>query len=522
MEFRIIWMSSRSICIEFANEGIVYTDEYDIYLDGKCLLSSHRIIQSVNGLRPDTEYHLMLARKELKSKEVIFRTKKESVTLNVKDFGAAGDGVANDTPAIQAAILCCPRNGRVLVPAGVYMISSLFLKSGLNLEIAKDAVLSAYTDREYYPILPGLLQGNDEESEFNFASWEGNPLDSFSSIITGIEVGDINIYGEGIIEGNATYDNWWEGEGREKKRGAFRPRTVFLNRCNNVTLQGIHIKNSPSWTIHPYFSSDVRIIDIELNNPKISPNTDGIDPESVRNLEIVGVKFSLGDDCIAVKSGKRYMGKKYLTPSEHIEIRQCHMQYGHGSVTIGSEISAGVNDLYCHDCIFEDTDRGLRIKTRRGRGKESVIDNIRFENIKMDGVLTPFVLNSYYWCCDPDGKSEYVRTKQALPLDDRTPQIGNIEFKNIEAKNCHVAAAFMYGLPEAKIESLKFEMVNISFAEEPKADYPAMMADVEPCTNKGVFVRNCKKLILKEVYVQGAIGESFDFEGIDYLERDKS
>lgn len=104
-------------------------------------------------------------------------------------------------------------------------------------------------------------------------------------------------------------------------------------------------------------------------------------------------------------------------------------------------------------------------------------------------------------------------------MDDRTPTVGKISFKNIEARNCHVAATFMYGLPEAKVEELSFENVHISFAEEPKPDYPAMMADVEPCTRKGAFIRNCKKLVLKDVDIEGVDGEVFDLGGIDLLER---
>ena len=132
---------------------------------------------------------------------------------------------------------------------------------------------------------------------------------------------------------------------------------------------------------------------MKVINPKLSPNTDGMDPESVDGLEVVGMMFSLGDDCIAMKSGKYYMGHKHKVPSQNVEIRQCYMRYGHGSVTLGSEIAAGVKNLVCRDCIFEDTDRGLRVKTRRGRGEDCVLENILFENIKMKGVLTPFVVN---------------------------------------------------------------------------------------------------------------------------------
>ena len=244
-----------------------------------------------------------------------------------------------------------------------------------------------------------------------------------------------------------------------------------------------------------------------------------MDPESCDGVEIVGCRFDVGDDCIAVKSGKYYMGSTYKVPSQNIEIRQCHMQFGHGSVTLGSEIGAGVRHLWCHDCIFEGTDRGLRIKTRRGRGKDSIIEDIVFENILMDGVLTPFVLNSYYWCCDPDGHSEYVRCKDPLPVDERTPEVRSLCFKNITAHNCHAAAAFLYGLPESKVGEIEFSNVSIDFAKHPTAEYPAMMADVEPCTRKGVMIRNCRKLILDHVQVEGAEEPVYDLDGIDEIIR---
>lgn len=126
------------------------------------------------------------------------------------------------------------------------------------------------------------------------------------------------------------------------------------------------------------------------------------------------MKFSLGDDCIAVKSGKIYMGKKYKTPSENIHIRQCLMENGHGAVTVGSEMAGGVKNLVVEECRFYDTDRGLRIKTRRGRGKDAVLDQIIFRKIDMDQVMTPFVINCFYFC-DPDGKTEFVQSREKMP-----------------------------------------------------------------------------------------------------------
>lgn len=521
MEFRIIFQTSRKVTIEFLDFGIYYTEkEYELFLDGEKVLKSNHVVQSISGLTPDTEYELTARAEGEEDHSVRFRTEYEFVTLNVRKFGAKGDGIHDDTVCIQAAICACPPKGRVYLPKGVYKVSSLFLKSHMTLDIGEGAVLSAYTEREKFPILPGLIESYDETSEYNLGTWEGNPLDMFGSILTGIHVSDVCITGEGIIDGNASYENWWEGEGREKKGGAYRPRMIYLNHCERVTVHGLTIQNSPAWNLHPYFSDHTRWIDLKVLNPKDSPNTDGMDPESVDGLEVVGVYFSLGDDCIAVKSGKFYMGHTYKVPSRNIEIRQCYMRHGHGAVTLGSEMAAGVKHLLCHDCIFEDTDRGLRVKTRRGRGKDAVIEDIVFDHIQMDGVMTPFVVNSFYWCCDPDGRSSYVSTKEALPVDDRTPQIKDLAFRHITAKNCHVAGAFLYGLPEAKIESVEMEDIHIDFAKEPTPGYPAMMAEVEPCTNRGIFIRNVKQLALKQVEIQGVHGEIFELGEIDCLKKE--
>lgn len=148
---------------------------------------------------------------------------------------------------------------------------------------------------------------------------------------------------------------------------------------------------------------------------------------SCNGVEIVGCKFSVGDDCCAIKSGKLYMGKTYKTPANNHTLRNNLFRNGHGAITLGSEMAGGVTSLSVSQCVFSHTDRGLRIKTRRGRGKDAIIDGVLFENIKMHNVLTPFVINMYYFC-DPDGFTEYVRSRDAkkFPVDDRTPYLANL------------------------------------------------------------------------------------------------
>ncbi|WP_024296108.1 glycosyl hydrolase family 28 protein [Lacrimispora indolis] len=519
MKFRVIFKTARKITIELLDAGIFYTDfTYDIYINGKNRMTSRRVVETVDGLKPDTEYTIQVVGEGTRSETVNVRTDYEFVTLDIKKFGAVGDGAHDDTLAIQAAISSCPLDSRVLIPKGIYRVSSIFLKSNITIDLAEGAVLSAFTEREKFAVLPGLIESWDEQEEYNLGSWEGNPLRMFSSIITGIGVTNVVITGKGVIDGNASYNNWWNDFRTIK--GAYRPRMIFLNNCENITLHEFTTRNTPAWNIHPYFSRNLRFIGLHILNPKVSPNTDGMDPESCNGVEIVGTYFSVGDDCIAIKSGKIYMGKKYKEPSQNIEIRQCCMKDGHGSVTLGSEMAAGVRNLIVKDCLFLNTDRGLRIKTRRGRGKDAVIDNVVFENIRMNHVLSPFVVNSFYWDCDPDGHTEYVASKNPLPLDDRTPVIKSMVFKHIKAHNCHVCGTFIYGLPEAKIQNITMEDIEIDYCDNPTPEFPDLLADVEKITKMGIYVHNVQYLKMDNIRITGQEGSAWIIHQVDNFFKD--
>lgn len=515
MELKLVAKTGRNAVVELTESGKFYSDkQYEIYVNNKKFADSDKVITSLYNLKPDTTYSVKAIYDGQEFGGVEFKTDWEYVTLNVKDFGAYGDGVHDDTNAIQCAIMSCPKNSRILVPAGEFKISSIFLKSDITIELAKGSVLSAFTDRDKFPILPGVIESYDENDEYNLGSWEGNPLDCFSAIITGINVENVIITGEGIVEGNTNFENWWKNP--KVRNIAWRPRLFFINNCKNVTLHGITVQNSPSWTLHPYFSDDLKFIDIKILNPANSHNTDGLDPESCKNVLVLGVYISVGDDCIAIKSGKIFMGRKHKRPTSNMIVRQCCMRDGHGAVTVGSEIAAGVKDVHIVDCIFLNTDRGLRVKTRRGRGKDSVLDDISFENIDMDNVMTPFVVNSFYFC-DPDGKTEYVASKEALPVDERTPAIDRLLFKNINAKNCHVAGAYIYGLPERKIKIVTFENINISYAQDAQPGVAAMMLGCDEASKMGIVVNNIEELVLKNVVVTGCVGEQIVAGNVDNI-----
>lgn len=508
--FKIIYLNTRSTTIELDNNDCFYSPvKFNFYVNKKLVFENHnRNVFSIYDLFPNTEYELTYEETESKrTYSIKIKTLKELVTLNVRKFGAKGDNFTDDTSFIQAAILSCPKNGRVLIPKGDYLVRPIFLKSDITIELEEGATLFGNPDRTNYPILPGVIEYTDESDEYNLGSWEGNPLDTFATIITGINVKNVNIIGKGIINGNGDKGDWWKNP--KVKNIAWRPRGIFLNNCENIVLQGITVTNTPSWNLHPYFSENIKFLDLNIISPADSPNTDGCDPESCKNVDIIGINFSVGDDCIAIKAGKIYMGRKHKKPSENFNIRNCFMNKGHGAIVLGSEMSGGIKNIKVSQCLFNETDRGLRIKTRRGRGKDAIIDGILFENIKMSNVIVPFAVNMFYYC-DPDGKSEYVYTREKLPIDERTPYLGNFYFKDIEAINTHAACGAFHGLPEQPINEVKIENVKFTIAENAVSFQPVMMSFQDEVTKRGFIFENVNRVIMKNVTIEGHVGQEIE------------
>ncbi len=515
LNLKKLFVSARSVTIEVADGGLYNTQKpYRVTLNGVDVGEATTVVHSIYGLWPDTSYELQVWDGNTLLGEMLLRTDRESFTLNVRKFGAVGDGVHDDTPAIQAAINTCPKNGRVLIPAGEYHVLPIFLKSHVRIEVQKGATLYLDTDRSRFPILPGMIRSTDEKSDLNLGSWEGNPLDMFAAFISGNGVEDVVLYGEGVLDGQGDKADWWVNH--RTKRGAWRPRMFFINDCEDVTVQGITFRNSPAWNLQPYFSRKLKFLNINVTAPANSPNTDGFDPESCTDILLAGAHFSLGDDCIAIKSGKLYMGATYKTPTSHMEVSHCLMENGHGGMTCGSEMAGGVKHVYLHDCLMRNTDRGLRIKTRRGRGEQGVIDDIVFENVLMERVGTPYVVNCLYFC-DPDGKTAYVQSREKQPVDERTPRIGSIAFRNVTATDVSCAGYFL-GLPERPIECVEMEHVSITCAPDGQMMHPAMANGVPSVNRKGLVAINVDKIVMKDVTISGQDGVKLECDGVGEVE----
>ena len=508
MKFHLLYASSVSACFELDNQHPYYAEEaFDVSVNGAPALQGVRTnVFSLFDLTPDRVYTVSVG-----EDSITFATAQESACIDVRSFGAVGDGSADDTNAIQAAIFSCPEKGRVRVSPGIYFVRPLVLKSHMTLELMEGATLLADPCEEHYPVLPGEITDGCTGEAIQISSWEGNPFPCRQSFLSAHRAEDIHIVGRGIIDGNAPNSTWWIDV---KKRKIGRPKLVFLNNCNHVTFHGILGRNSACWNFHPFFCKGVYFYNIAVEAPKDSPNTDGTDPESCHDVKYIGVRFSVGDDAIAIKSGKMYMGMKYQTPATAHVVRNCLMEYAHGAMVLGSEMSGGVKDLTVSQCYFKHTDRGLRIKTRRGRGKYAVIDGVEFSNIRMDNVMAPLVMNMYYFC-DPDGHEEIVWSKEPHPVDDSTPYLGSFRFRDMVCTDCEWAAGYFYGLTEQPIGSVTIENVSFTFKENAASGFPAMMDYIDKECKRGLYFNGVKKVHLKNVTMSGQEGRRLIAVNVD-------
>lgn len=312
-------------------------------------------------------------------------------------FGARAGGEFNNRVAIQKAVDACHQagGGRVVIPAGEWLTGALSLKSRVILHLAEGAVLR-FSDRTE-DCLPAVQ-----------TSWEGWECFNYSPLIHAFDCENTGISGSGTLE--ARMDRWrpWmkrppahlaalkqlytmgsTGVPVDQRRMAtgehhLRPQFIQFNRCRNVRIEGVRIRNSPFWTIHLLLCDSVLVRGVDIHAH--GHNNDGIDPEGTRNLLVEDCRFDQGDDAIAIKSGTNHDGWRLNTPSENIVIRRCTVLAGHQLVAIGSELSGGVRNVFIHDCRFAGKarpDHLLFIKTNRRRG--GFVENIVMEDIEAGG-----------------------------------------------------------------------------------------------------------------------------------------
>nr|ADU33267.1 glycoside hydrolase family protein 28 [Callosobruchus maculatus] len=360
---------------------------------------------------------------------------------DVNKFGADSTGRKPSTHAIQKAINKAASNngGTVHFPHGQYLSGAIELKSNIILDFADDVVLKFLDDpKEYPPLHKKLPNGKIVNLQF-------------TPLIRAFDHINITIRGNAVLDGHG--ETWW------KRMPPPSTRPVFLQIfwVRYLTLENITVKSSPMFNVNLKNCDDVTIRGIKIRNPANyvdpGPNTDGINVNSCRRVHITGVNISTGDDCIALDAN----GKgKTKTPTEDVLIEDSHMYAGHGGVSIGSVTSGGLRNVTVRNCIFNGTNRGLFIKSRRGRG--GLVEDIHYHNIQMvdlrkEGIAIAAIYNG----SDPGLRS---RDFYWEPVNETTPFIRNVEFKNIHGDSV-LNPIFIVGLPESPIENVTFTNVKI-------------------------------------------------------------
>lgn len=229
---------------------------------------------------------------------------------------------------------------------------------------------------------------------------------------------------------------------------------------------------------------------------------------------VSGCEFSVGDDCVAIKSGKLSMERPVRPPCTAVRVTHCSMHDGHGAVAIGSETAGDVSVVVVEDCVFSRTDRGLRVKTRRGRGRDSLVTSVVFRRIAMEGVGVPFVVNALY-NCDPDGMEAWVQDRSCRPVDAMTPRLGSFTFEDIVVRGAKWCAAWVAGLPEDPVDRLVFRRVEVAFDDGPDEGAPAMAGGVGAFCRGSLVVSGVRPLDCGDVALSGVDGPLLTVDGTE-------
>jgi len=437
----------------------------------------------------------------------------------IVSFGGVGDGVYDNSNAFQAALNTIKEagGGILRVSEGTWRTGPFEIFSHTTLLLDEGAVIALIPEPTRYPPV--------------WTRWEGLECYAMHPCVFASGQEDVVIRGKGVIDGNGQY--WWDAV-REKKSGDqkrpqtpeelalaalnpgyesqpsggggrsiqfLRPPLVQFYSCSKIRLEGITLRNSPFWTIHPVYCTGVVFSALAVVNPPDAPNTDGIDIDSCEDVLIENCHVTVGDDGIALKSGSGEDGIRTGKPCCRVTVRDCTIENGHGGIVIGSETAGGVCEVLAENCLFRGTDRGIRIKTRRGRG--GTIQNLEFRKLTMENNLCPLAINMFYRC-GAEHSDIYFST-EALPVDATTPAIRNVRISDIKATGCRASAGFITGLPESPVENISVTRCEFSTDEHSgvSPDESDMFLGLPQISEKGIRLLYVKNVKFTEVNVSG-------------------
>jgi polygalacturonase len=389
--------------------------------------------------------------------------------FSIADFGAR-EGV-KATDAFAAAMAECEKagGGRVVVPKGKWLTGAVHLRSNCNLHLAEGATLEFTDDpADYLPAVP--------------SSWEGLECLNYSPLVYAYGCTNVAITGKGILaprmgrwaaqmerelktwtstDKDPRYDIQaargilykWGSEGypvetrdiTKAHPAVMRPQLVQFNRCKDVLVEDVRIRDCPFWTIHLFLSENVIVRGVDSRARGF--NNDGIDIEMTRNVLVENCRFDQGDDGIVLKAGRNQDAWRLNRPTENVVVRNCELLNSHSLLGIGSELSGGIRNVWMHHCKIGSTYNLFYVKTNRRRG--GFVKNVWFEDIESDNLrgglfrIETDVL--YQWANFPD-------------YELRRTEIDGLHVRNVRA-NCADYAIDVRGDAAAPIRNVELEDV---------------------------------------------------------------
>lgn len=385
---------------------------------------------------------------------------KSSVQLNVRDFGATGDGQTKDTTAIQQTIDRCHvlGGGEVIVPAGNYLTGAIALRSNVLLRLEKDAIISGTPDLTDYPIIQ--------------VRWEGKWIQGHIGLIYAMDADHTGIVGPGHIAGNHALG------GRPNEKYPYRhPSLIEPVGCNNLRFEDFSTDYYLMWSMHPVYCENIFIKNLTIRST--GGNGDGIDIDSCKHVRIDGCDIATGDDCISLKSGRGMEGYKLLKTTEDVQITNCTFADSiFACIGIGSETSGGIRNVRIANCKFIAAKTfAVYIKSRPGRG--AFIEDITCNDLDVSGMSGGFlrfnILGSGLQDPDP------------VPGDEGIPTIKNFSFSNIRVKDVPVLVEGTGIHPAKPLDGFT-------------------LSDISGTCAKGISLANIKNARLKNINVTGFSG----------------
>lgn len=388
------------------------------------------------------------------------RAQNRTVSLNVRDYGAKGDGVINDTPALQEALDRCSAfgGGEVVVPAGTYLTGAIALRSNTLLRLQRDAAIVGSPDFNDYPIAQ--------------VRWEGKWIQGRVGLIYAMDASNIGIAGPGRIVGNEALG------GRPTAGTPLRhPALIEPIHCRDIRLEGFSTSYRLMWSVHPTNCENISIRNLTIRST--GGNGDGIDIDSCRHVVIEGCDIATGDDCISIKSGRGSEAQALMQTSEDIVIRNCTMADSiFACIGIGSETSGGIRNVRIEHCRFTGARTfALYIKTRVGRG--AFIEDISADDLDVSGTAGGFLNFNLV--------SSGIQDQAPVPGDAGIPEVRNLRFTNVRVKDCPVLADCSRVHPRKPLDGF-------------------LLANVTGTCRKGIALANMRNAELRDIHVSGFAG----------------